>query len=81
MKEIFKTKAVEFANLPQDWENIIVDNIAYRADIERDPDDEDYTYVIFYLEKNYPKHQHYVITVKNNEIVDYEDRSSWEAAE
>jgi len=78
MKEIFKTKAVEFAKTYQDWDDLTVDKIRYRADIERDPDDKDYTYVIFYLRKNYPKHQHYVITVKDDEVVDYEDRSDWE---
>jgi hypothetical protein len=79
--DIFESKAVEFAKSNNHWEFLTYNDIEYRADIEIDFDDEEYTYVIFYLSNNYPKHQHYVFSVKSGEVVDFEDRSDWHSEE
>lgn len=79
MNKIFETKALEFAQSYNDWDYLTVDNLPYRADIERDPDDESYTYVIFYQVDKENEHNrkgwHYCITIQNNEVVDVDDHS------
>jgi hypothetical protein len=79
MTTIFETKAIEYEQSTNDWEYLTVDGLPYRADIECDQDDNEYTYVIYYQtdKANEAKRRgwHYCVTVKNGQVVDVDDHS------